>query len=382
MLTPDQTLIRDTARQFAEDYLKPNAAHWAKTHTFPLDALQEMANIGFMGMLVPEEFNGSNIGYTAYALAIEEIAAGDASTSTILSVHNGLVCGAILNYGTKIQQELFLKPLAAGEKLGAFCLTEPEAGSDAANIKTKAERANKNGNNSSNYILNGTKQFITSGKHANLALVFAVTNPALGKKGISAFIVPTNLPGYIVSRIEDKMGQEAAVTVQLNFEQLEIPAENRLGQEGEGYKIALNQLEGGRIAIAAQCIGIARAALEAAINYAKERVTFGKTLYKHQAVSFQLAEMATMITAARQLTLHAANLKDEKISCIKEASMSKLFASEMAEKVCRMAIQIHGGYGYMTEFPVERYYRDVRACTLYEGTSEIQKMLISRELLK
>lgn len=390
MLNEDQQLIRESTRKFAEDFLKPNTAHWAKTHTFPTSALKEMANIGLMGMLVPEQYNGSNIGHVAYALAIEEIAAGDASTSTILSVHNGLVCGAILNYGTKAQQELFLRPLATGEKLGAFCLTEPEAGSDAANIKTRAEKSGAESLNAEtnadttvkNYVLNGTKQFITSGKHADLALVFAVTDPSLGKKGISAFLVPTHLPGYVVARVEEKMGQEAAITVQLNFDDLKIPIENRLGQEGEGYKIALSQLESGRIGIAAQCIGIAKAALEAAINFAKERVTFGKPIFKHQAVSFQLAEMATQIEAARQLMIHAAELKDAKIPCLKEASMAKLFASEMAEKVCRMAIQIHGGYGYMAEFPVERLYRDVRACTLYEGTSEIQKILISRELLE
>lgn len=374
MITEEQRLIQDTARTFAENYLKPNSADWAKTHTFPKSALQEMAKLGFMGMLVPESLNGSNIGHLAYALAIEEIAAGDASTSTILSVHNGLVCGSVLNYGNQEQHETFLKPMAKGDKLGAFCLTEPEAGSDAANIKTKAKRDKEH------YILNGTKQFITSGKHADFALIFAITDDTAGKKGISAFIIPTNLPGYRVSRIEEKMGQDAAVTVQLNFDNLKISNHHLLGIEGEGYKIALSQLENGRIGIAAQCIGIARSAFEAALAFAKERVTFGQVLIQHQAISFQLAEMATQIEAARQLTLHAAQLKEANISCVKEAAMAKLFASEMVEKVCRAAIQIHGGYGYMRDYSVERLYRDARVCTLYEGTSEIQKILISRAL--
>lgn len=374
MITEEQSFIQNIAKSFAENYLKPNAAHFAETHTFPTTALQEMAKLGFMGMLIPETLNGTDIGHLAYALVIEEIAAGDASTSTVVSVHNGLVCTALLNYGNQKQQELFLKPMAKGDKLGAFCLTEPQAGSDAANLKTKAIRSGKG------YILNGTKQFITSGKHADFALIFAVTDPTNGKKGISAFIVPTHLPGYGVARIEEKMGQEAAVTVQLNFDNLIVPEDSLLGKEGEGYKIALSQLECGRIGIAAQSLGIARSAFEAALSFAKERITFGKVLIQHQAISFQLAEMATQIEAARQLTWHAAQLKDAKIPCLKEAAMAKLFASEMVENVCRTAIQIHGGYGYMRDYPVERLYRDARVCTLYEGTSEIQKILISRTL--
>lgn len=374
MFTEEQRLIQQTAETFAENFLKPNAAHWAKTHTFPSPALIEMSKLGLMGMLIPEQFEGSHIGHVAYALVIEAIAAGDASTSTVLSVHNGLVCPAILQYGNPTQQSFFLKPLARGEKLGFFCLTEPQAGSDAANLKTTAEKQ------SDHYILNGTKQFITSGKHGDLALIFAVTDFSLGKKGISAFVVPTSLSGYQVSHIEEKMGQEAAITVQLIFDNLRVPKEYLLGQEGEGYKIALSQLECGRIGIAAQSIGIASAAFKAALAFAKERVTFGKPLIQHQAISFQLADMATSIEAARQLMLHAARLKENKIPCLKEAAMAKLFASEMVEKVCRSAIQIHGGYGYMSDYLVERLYRDARVCSLYEGTSEIQKLLISREL--
>jgi len=376
MITEEQRFIQNTAQSFAENYLKPHSSHWAETHTFPTTALQEMAKLGFMGMLIPETWNGSDIGHLAYALVIEEIAAGDASTSTIVSVHNGLVCTALLNYGNQEQQERFLKSMAKGDKLGAFCLTEPDAGSDVANLKTKASKSEQG------YVLNGTKQFITSGKHADFALIFALTDPTAGKNGISAFIIPTDLPGYVVSRIEDKMGQEAAVTVQLNFDDLTISKNHLLGSEGEGYKIALSQLECGRIGIAAQCLGIARQAFETALAFAKERVTFGKCLVQHQGVSFQLAEMATQIEAARQLTLHAAQLKDANMPCLKEAAMAKLFASEMVENVCRTAIQIHGGYGYMRDYGVERLYRDARVCSIYEGTSEIQKILISRALTK
>lgn len=375
LLTEEQQLIRTTARTFSEQFLKPRSPIWAKNHTFPKEALKEMAALGFMGMLVPEHWNGNEIDFLSYALVIEEIAAGDASTATIVSVHNGLVTGCILHNGSEKQKEDFLKPLASGKKLGAFALTEPEAGSDAANLKTTAHRKNDH------YLLNGSKQFITSGKEADYVIVFAVTDISLGKKGISAFIVPNSLPGYEVSRIEEKMGQEAAVTVQLHLNNLKIPLENLLGQEGEGYKIALNQLESGRIGIAAQCVGIASAAFEYALAFAKERITFGKPLIEHQAIAFKLADMATQIEAARQLTYFAANLKQLDIPCIKEAAQAKLFASEMGEKVCRQAIQIHGGYGYMADYPVERLYRDVRACSLYEGTSEIQRMLIARSLL-
>lgn len=374
MLTEEQRLIRDTAAKFAREFLRPNSEAWAEKHSFPTEALKKMGALGLMGMLIPEKYQGSNIGYKSYALAIEEIAYGDASTSTIVSVHNGLVSGCITHFGTEQQKETFLNPMATAEKIAAFCLTEPEAGSDAANIKTRATLKNNS------YLINGTKQFITSGKDADISVVFALTDPTLGKKGISAFIVPTNTPGYKVARIEEKMGQEAAVTVQLNFDNLEIPKEYLLGAEGEGYKIALSQLECGRIGIAAQAIGIARHALHASLEYARERVTFGKALIQHQGIGFQLAEMSTLLEAARQLTHYAADLKDQGLPCIKEAAQAKLFAADAAEKICRMAIQILGGYGYMRDYPVERLYRDVRVCSLYEGTSEIQKILISREL--
>jgi hypothetical protein len=374
LLTEEQQLIQTTARQFAEENLKPHSATWAKTHHFPSEILKPLAALGFCGMLVPEKWHGSNIGHVAYALVMEEIAAGDGSTSTILSVHNTLGCGSLLQYGTESQKQTYLKPLAKGEKLAAFCLTEPQAGSDAANLKTTAVYS------PGYYLLNGTKQFITSGKHADVAIVFAVTDFSQGKHGISAFVVPTGLPGYQVSHIEEKMGQEAAETVQLTFENLKVPAENLLGNLGDGYKIALSQLESGRIGIAAQCVGMARAAYEAALQYSKERITFEKPLFDHQAIAFRLADMATQIEAARQLTLHAATREEQKLPCLKEAAMAKLFASEMAEKVCCDAIQIYGGYGYLQDFPVERIYRDVRATSLYEGTSDIQRILISRSL--
>ncbi len=374
ILTEEQNMIRDAAKQYVEECIKPHAAKWDQEKTFPADALKGLAELGFYGMLIPEEWGGCNVGYTAAALVLEEIAVGDAACSTIVSVTNSVGAMPIYQFGTDEQKEQFVKPLAAGDKLAAFCLTEPHAGSDASDLKTKAVR------DGDHYVLNGVKQFITSGKHADIAIVFAITDPGAGKKGISAFIVPTDTPGYIVANIEHKMGQHASDTAQIIFEDCRIPASYRLGQEGEGYKIALSNLEGGRVGVASQCVGIARAALEAATAYAKDRTSFGKPLIKHQAVAFKLAEMATQIEAARQLVLHAAQLKDQNLPCLKEASMAKLFASEMAERVCSEAIQIHGGYGYLTDFPVEKYYRDVRICQIYEGTSEVQKMVISRSL--
>ena len=374
ILTEEQRLIRDTARSYAREHIAPYAAQWDREATFPAEALAGLAELGFYGMLVPEQHGGCDIGYVAAALVLEEIGVADAACSTIVSVTNSVGCMPLLQYGTAQQQRDFLSPLARGEKLAAFCLTEPQAGSDASGLKTRAERQGDS------YVLNGTKQFITSGKNADLAIVFAVTDPTAGKRGISAFVVPTDIPGYRVASVEAKMGQRASDTCQIVFEHCSIPAVNLLGDEGQGYKIALGNLEGGRIGIAAQCIGIARAALEAATLYSREREAFAKPLSEHQAVAFKLADMATQIAAARQLTLHAAALKDAGEPCLSEASMAKLFASEMAERVCSDAIQIHGGYGYLQDFPVERYYRDVRACQIYEGTSEVQKMVISRAL--
>ena len=374
LLSQEQTLIRDPARSYAREKIAPFAAQWDRDCEFPAAALKGLAELGFYGMLVPESDGGCDIGYVAAALVLEEIAVADAACSTIISVTNSVGCMPILQYGTEQQRRDFLKPLASGEQLAAFCLTEPQAGSDASGLQTRAQRQGDY------YVLNGSKQFITSGKNADVAIVFAVSDPDAGKRGISAFIVPTQTPGYRVASVEAKMGQRASDTCNIVFEDCKIPAANLLGAEGEGYKIALGNLEGGRIGIAAQCLGIARAALEAASAYSREREAFSKPIGQHQAVAFALADMATQIEAARQLTLHAAALKDAGQPCLSEASMAKLFASEMAEKVCSQAIQIHGGYGYLQDFPVERYYRDVRACQIYEGTSEVQKMVISRAL--
>jgi butyryl-CoA dehydrogenase len=375
MLTQEQAMIRDMARNFADQRLKPFADEWAESARFPAEALREMGKLGLMGMLVPEAEGGAAADHVAYALALEEIAAGDGATSTVMSVQNSVGCAAVLRFGTAEQKQRFLRPMARGEMLAAFCLTEPEAGSDAAAIQTRARRV---GNK---YVLNGTKQFITSGANAQVAIVFAVTDPAAGKKGISAFILPTATPGWRVAKLEAKLGQRASDTAQIVFEEMELTPDLMLGQEGEGYRIALANLEGGRIGIAAQSVGMARAAFEAAVLYAKERKSFGTVIANHQAVAFRLADMATRIEAARQLTLHAAALRDAGAPCIKEASMAKLFASEMAERVCSDAIQIHGGYGYLQDFPVERIWRDVRVCQIYEGTSDIQRLVISRQVL-
>jgi alkylation response protein AidB-like acyl-CoA dehydrogenase len=372
ILTDDQKMIRDTLRDFARERLAPNAAEWAKNATFPAEALQELAGLGVWGMVVPEAWGGPGLDYIALAIAIEEIAAGDGATSTIMSVQNSLVCGILNKYGNDAQKDRWLKGAATGELLGCFCLTEPHVGSDAAAIKT---RAVKEGDH---WVLNGVKQFITSGKYAKIAIVFAVTDPAAGRKGISCFCVPTDTPGYVVAHIEEKLGQSASDTAQILFENCRIPADCLLGNEGDGYRIALSNLEAGRIGIAAQSVGMARSALEAAVNYAKERETFGKPIVEHQAVAFRLADMATQIEVARQMVWHAAALRSAGEPCLKEASMAKLFASEMAEKVCSDAIQIHGGYGYVADFPVERIYRDVRVCQIYEGASDIQRLVIAR----
>jgi len=374
ILSQEQAMVQDMARNFAQSRLKPFAAAWDRTQQFPKEALGEMGELGLMGMLVPEAWGGAETDHVSYALALEEVAAGDGACSTIMSVHNSVGCMPILKFGSAEQKERFLKPLARGEKLAAFALTEPSAGSDAAAIKT---RARKVGNH---YVLEGTKQFITSGENADYTIVFAVTDPAAGKKGMSAFIVPTSTPGYRVARLEKKLGQRASDTAQLVFEEMALTPDLLLGAEGEGYRIALANLEGGRIGIAAQSVGMARAAYEAALAYAQERESFGKKLFEHQAVAFRLADMTTHIEVARQMVLHAASLRDASLPCLKEAAMAKLFASEMAERVCSDAIQIHGGYGYLNDFPVERIYRDVRVCQIYEGASDIQRIVISRAI--
>jgi alkylation response protein AidB-like acyl-CoA dehydrogenase len=373
-LTEEQALIRDTARAFARERLVPFAADWDREARFPEDAIAEMGRLGFMGMLVPPDWDGAGADHVAYALAMIEIAAGDGSCSTIMSVHNSVACMPILKFGSEEQKQRFLRPMARGEMLGAFCLTEPGAGSDAAALKTRAERR---GNH---YLLNGVKQFITSGRNAKVAIVLAVTDPDKGKKGISAFIVPTETPGYKVAGTERKLGQKASDTCQIVFEDMELTPDLLLGEEGEGYKIALANLEGGRIGIAAQSTGMARAAYQAALAYAKEREAFGTAIIGHQAVAFRLADMATRLHAAELMTLEAAALRDAGKPCLKEAAMAKLFASEMAERVASDAIQIHGGYGYLSDFPVERIYRDVRVCQIYEGTSDIQRIVISRQI--
>ena len=372
ILTEEQEMIREAMRDFAQGRLAPNAAQWDREGIFPREALKEAAELGLMGMIIPEQWGGTGTDYVSFALALEEVAAGDGACSTIISVQNSVVCGPILKFGNEGQKERWLKPLARGEHLGAFCLTEPHVGSDAAAIRTRAVR------DGDHWVLNGTKQFITSGKHADMAIVFAVTDPTAGKKGISAFIVPTETPGYLVTRVEEKMGQHASDTAQIVLEDCRIPGDCLLGEEGQGYRIALANLAGGRIGIASQCVGMARAALDYAVDYAKTRESFGLPIHQHQAVNFRLADMATQIEAARQLVHHAASLKDAGRPCLKEASMAKLFASEMAEQVCSAAIQVFGGYGYLQDYPVERIYRDVRVCQIYEGTSDVQRIVIGR----
>jgi alkylation response protein AidB-like acyl-CoA dehydrogenase len=374
ILSEQQIQIRDMARDFARERLMPGAAGRDVSHLFPKDELKEMGELGFLGMLVPEAYGGSETGTVAYAVALEEIAAGDGPCSTIMSVHSSVGCVPILKFGTKEQKQRFLPKLASGEWIGGFALTEPQAGSDASNLRTRARR------DGDHYVLDGAKQFITSGKNGNVIIVFAVTDPDAGKKGITAFIVPTETPGYEVVRVEQKLGLHSSDTCQIAFINMRIPADLRLGAEGEGYRIALANLEGGRIGIAAQSVGMARAAFEAARDYARERIAFCKPIIEHQAIAFRLADMATQISVARQMVLHAAALKEAGEPCLTEASMAKLFASEMAEKVCSDAIQIHGGYGYMSDYAVERIYRDVRICQIYEGTSDVQRIVIARSL--
>jgi alkylation response protein AidB-like acyl-CoA dehydrogenase len=372
ILTQEQLMVQETARNFARERLQPFAAEWDREARFPKEAIAEMGQLGLMGMLVPEEWEGAATDHVSYALALEEVAAGDGSCSTVMSVHNSVGCMPILKFGSEEQKARFLRPLAQGEQLAAFCLTEPQAGSDASAIRTRARRSGED------WVLEGTKQFITSGENADVAIVFAVTDPEKGKKGISAFVVPTDTPGWRVARKERKLGQRASDTCQIVFEEMRLPPELMLGREGDGYRIALANLEGGRIGIAAQSVGMARAAFEAAAAYARERQSFGVPIIDHQAVAFRLADMRTEIEAALQLVLHAAALRDAGRPCLAEAAMAKLFASEMAERVCSAAIQVHGGYGYLEDFPVERIYRDVRVCQIYEGTSDIQRLVIAR----
>ncbi|MGB4345668.1 MAG: acyl-CoA dehydrogenase family protein [Burkholderiaceae bacterium] len=374
ILSEQHQMIRDALRDFSQQQLLPHAARWDRENYFPREALDQLAALGAFGVAVPEQLGGAGLDYLALALVIEEIAAGDGGTSTIISVNNCPVCSIAMAYANVQQQQQWLQPLARGDMLGAFCLTEPHAGSDASALRTTARREGDS------YVINGVKQFITSGKHADVAIVMAVTDKAAGKRGISAFWVPTATPGYIVARLEDKLGQHSSDTAQILFEECRIPAANLIGEEGQGYRIALSGLEGGRIGIAAQSLGMARAAFDAALAYAKERSSFDKIIFEHQAVQFRLADMATQIEAARQLIWHAATMKDAGLPCLKEAAMAKLFASEMAEKICSDAIQIFGGYGVVNDFPVERIYRDVRVCQIYEGTSDIQKILIARAL--
>ena len=374
ILSEQHQMIREALRDFSQAQLAPFAAQWDRERSFPHAALRELAALGAFGVAVPESLGGAGLDYLSLALVIEEIAAGDGGISTIISVNNCPVCSIGMAYANAEQQQQWLAPLARGAMLGAFCLTEPHAGSDASALRTTARR------DGDSYVINGVKQFITSGKHADVAIVMAVTDKAAGKRGISAFWVPTNTPGYIVARLEDKLGQHSSDTAQILFEDCRIPAANLIGNEGEGYRIALSGLEGGRIGIAAQSLGMARAAFDAALAYAKERSSFDKIIFEHQAVQFRLADMATQIEAARQLIWHAAAMKDAGLPCLKEAAMAKLFASEMAEKICSEAIQIFGGYGVVNDFPVERIYRDVRVCQIYEGTSDIQKILIARAL--
>ncbi|RMH82653.1 acyl-CoA dehydrogenase [Pseudomonas sp. AOB-7] len=373
-LTEDQRMIRDMARDFARSEVAPHAQAWEKAGWLDDTVVTQMGELGLLGMVVPEQWGGSYTDYVAYALAVEEISAGDGALGALMSIHNSVGCGPLLKYGNPAQQDAWLPALASGQAIGCFCLTEPQAGSEAHNLRTQAVLQD------GHWLLNGTKQFVSNGKRAKLAIVFAVTDPQLGKKGLSAFLVPTDTPGFVVERSEHKMGIKASDTCAVTLQDCRIPQENLLGERGKGLAIALANLEGGRIGIAAQALGIARAAFEAALGYARERVQFGKPIAEHQSVANQLADMHTRLNAARLLILHAARLKSAGLPCLSEASQAKLFASEMAEKVCSQAIQIHGGYGYLEDFPVEKYYRDARITQIYEGSSEIQRLLIAREL--
>ena len=372
--TEEQRMIRDTARAFAREQLAPYAAQWDREGALPPAMIAAMGELGLLGMMVPEAWGGSYTDYVAYALAIEEIAAGCAATATMMSVHSSVGCGPILRFGTDAQKNQWLPDMAAGRKIGAFCLTEPQAGSEAHNLKTRAVLRD------GQWVLNGSKQFTTNGRLGAVAIVFAVTDPAAGKRGISAFIVPMDTPGFKAGPPEKKMGIRASDTCPVTLDDCAVPQANLLGAPGEGLRIALANLEGGRIGIAAQAVGIGRAAYEAALAYASERVQFGKTIREHQSIANMLADMATRLNAARMLVLHAAQLRSHDMPCLSEASQAKLFASETAEWVCSQAIQIHGGYGFLEDYPVARHYRDARITQIYEGTSEVQRMVIARTL--
>ncbi|MDH4608402.1 acyl-CoA dehydrogenase family protein [Pseudomonas sp. BN102] len=373
-LSEEQRMIRDMARDFARAEVAPRAQAWEKAGWIDDDLVRQMGELGLLGMVVPDAWGGTYIDYVAYALAVEEISAGDGALGALMSIHNSVGCGPILNYGSEAQKDLWLPQLASGTAIGCFCLTEPQAGSEAHNLRTRAELVD------GQWVLNGAKQFVSNGKRAKLAIVFAVTDPELGKKGLSAFLVPTDTPGFVVDRSEHKMGIKASDTCAVTLSDCRIPAENLLGQRGKGLAIALSNLEGGRIGIAAQALGIARAAFEAALGYARERVQFGKPIIEHQSIGNLLADMQTRLNAARLMILHAARLKSAGQPCLSEASQAKLFASEIAEQVCSSAIQVHGGYGYLEDYPVEKYYRDARITQIYEGSSEVQRLLIAREL--
>jgi alkylation response protein AidB-like acyl-CoA dehydrogenase len=372
--TEDQRMIRDAARDFSTDCLAPFAAQWDRDAHLPEGVVRQMGELGLLGMIVPSEWGGSYTDYVAYALAVEEVAAGCASCATLMSVHNSVGCGPILNFGSAQQKEQYLQDLATGRKIGAFCLTEPQAGSEANNLRTRAVLQD------GKWILNGSKQFVSNATIADVAIVFAVTDPELGKRGLSAFIVPTDTPGFNVGRPEHKLGIRASETCPITLDNCAVPEANLLGARGEGLRIALSNLEGGRIGIAAQAVGIARAAFDAARQYANERIQFGKAIKEHQSVANMLADMTTQLNAARLLVHHAARLRSAGKPCLSEASQAKLYASEVAEKICSNAIQIHGGYGYLEDYPVERHYRDARITQIYEGTSEVQRMVIARSV--
>ncbi|HZJ97364.1 MAG TPA: acyl-CoA dehydrogenase family protein [Oligella sp.] len=373
-LSEDHIMMRDMARDFAQNEIAPKALEWEAAAWLGDDVIEQMGELGFLGMTVPEEYGGSYSDYIAYALVIEEIAAADAAMATMMSVHSSVGCGTILNSGNEQQKQEWLPRMCSGEIIGAFCLTEPQAGSEAHNLKTRATR------DGDKWILNGSKQFVTNGKRAGVANVFAVSDASQGKRGISAFIVPTDNPGYQVTRVEDKLGIKASDTCAVSLDNCELSSDMLLGEEGRGLSIALSNLENGRIGIAAQAVGIARAALEAAVQYANEREQFGKPLTQHPSIADKLANMAVMVNAARLLTLNAASMKTQGLPCLSEASQAKLYASEIAEKVCSEAIQIHGGYGYLSDYLVQKYYRDARITQIYEGTSEIQRLIIARGL--
>ena len=373
-LNEDQRMIRDMARQFAQSELAPRAAEWDKSGWIDDAVVRQMGELGLLGMVVPEKWGGSYVDYVAYALAVEEISAGCGATGAMVSIHSSVGCGPLLNYGTPEQQQAWLPDLASGKAIGCFALTEPHAGSEAHNLHTRAVLED------GEWVLSGAKRFVSNAKRARLAIVFAVTDPELGKKGLSAFLVPTDNPGFKIERMEHKMGIRGSDTCAVTLDNCRIPEANLLGPRGKGLAIALSNLEGGRIGIAAQALGIARAAFEAALAYARERTQFGVPLTEHQSVANMLADMHTRLNAARLLILHAARLRSDGVACLSEASQAKLFASEMAEDVCSKAVQIHGGYGYLEDYPVERLYRDARITQIYEGTSEIQRLVIAREL--